>query len=237
MSTNWPHWIVALVDVPQPWPPGKKCAEWRRRGYTLCSSGIIRFFLLLLHNPHPPPASVRIGSLDSRRPDVHISRISRCFSQAAAFKRAPPQYGAGGGKPVFVKVLCLREDRHTVTHTCARTHTQTHILDKGLMRDSDKVSASPGLYLMLLSDCTAPSIPQSLHPLSTSLKHSHQRRCTRTHAHTTLRHSKQRSSLLITLTRSHCRSDGTPNIMQDWNCWPLSHGGKDIKWLFSHLFF
>lgn len=57
------------------------------------------------------------------------------------------------------------------------------IIDKEPMRDSDKVSASPGPYLMLLSDCTAPTISQSLHPLSTSLKHSHQHHHRHTHTH------------------------------------------------------
>lgn len=85
------------------------------------------------------------------------------------------------------------------------------------MRERDKVSASPGPYLMLLSDCTAPTISQSLHPLSTSLKHSHQHhRPDSAHANTNqlmLKHSKHRTSLLITLTRYHCWTDGTPNIM------------------------
>ena len=87
---------------------------------------------------------------------------------------------------------------------------------------------------MLLSDCTAPTILQSSHPLSTSLKHSHRHHHRHTHTHTlththlAFKHSKHRTSLLITLTRSHCWTDGTPNIM--WNgtvlCYLMGKGHK-----------
>lgn len=66
------------------------------------------------------------------------------------------------GKAVFGKSSAWKRERHPPS-TC----------DKEPMREPDKVTASPGPYLMLLSDCTAPTITPSLHPLSTSLKQSH----------------------------------------------------------------
>lgn len=118
---------------------------------------------------------------NSRRAEFWISdspvwRLSQACEHAAWLKYTPLHCGAEEETCLW-KVLCMREKRPLIP-------------DKEPMRDSDKVSASPGPYLMLLSDCTAPTISQSLHPLSTSLKHSHQ------HHH---RHTHTRSNILNTV--------------------------------------
>lgn len=111
---------------------------------------------------------------NSRRTEFWISdspvwRLSQACEHAAWLKYTPLHCGAEEETCLW-KVLCMREKRPLIP-------------DKEPMRDSDKVSASPGPYLMLLSDCTAPTISQSLHPLSTSLKHSHQHHHRHTHTH------------------------------------------------------
>lgn len=115
------------------------------------------------------------------------------------------------------------------------------------MRVNDKVGASPGLYLMLLSDCTAPTISQSLHPLSTSLKHSHRHHRrgiqtpARTHSHTSTR-AIQHSNILNTVS-AYWLLWHAPIVEQmvhliscEMELFCVISRGKDIKWLFSHLF-